>query len=918
MTAVSTTTSTTTSTSTQQGVKLTVSSQANTQAVGNFVTDVSIAPYINPTIISFLAYNLRPNQLIHVFFDSVLVDQYCAPGIIPANVFSSDTSNYQTIQINGAWGTAIYTDSTGMCAGQFNVPVATFKTGDRILELADVTSLAAGSSSITTKASAAFTASNLNVTKQAVTLTTVNPRISVIPVVNTISNTVISNNTTILPDLVNVVNNVITNTQVVTISNTVYIPYTIPASQPSEPIAQALTINTPQNQSGVFVTSLDLFFQQVSQVVNNGVSVYLCEMDNGYPNTNCILPFSQVHLPKSNVAVSAVANVSTNFRFQAPVYLNNGEQYAFVVQPDNNDPDYRVYTANVGDIDITTGVQVFSQPITGTAYYGATSATWTALQTEYVKFNLRRATFMAAQGDAFFNNSNTDYLVISGVNFVNTSAIMLPGDQVYQSTNSTANTSNTSITGVLKFYDTVRNIIYIDNSTGNFANGSSVIQFHRFTNSSVMTPNSVTQIAYANTTLLYNPIVDAFVPQTAQIVPAGTSLVYSYKGTANSYVVDAAETTVVTGTDNEFYDKERIVASLSNEVAQMASAKSFTLHASLSTTSSFVSPLIDTVRNQELVIANQIDRLSFNYGEFYNYSNTKSKYVSKVVTLAPGQDAEDIQISITGHRPPGTDIAVWVKFSNGEDVDPISIKTWAPLINQGSSIYSDPSNPLDFKEYNYVTATSYAAFTNPGTITSNATSANVVGVSTNFGGGTGSVQVGYWINMASPNTTYSETARQVLSVTNSTFMILNAPFGAPYTACSFFTVAPPTTAFRATNTSIQLTGNVAVSNTTNIITGTGTTFQAQIFPGNIIGVANNYQTVVSVTNSTSLAVGTPWNATIAVANGYLVTKAGITYLNSANALFTTYTQFQIKVVLQSNDSSKVPFLDDLRCLALQM
>ena len=80
MAAVNTTTTVTTTTSTRLGQQLVVDSQANTISVGDFVTDVSIQPYIANRIISFIAYNMRPNQRMHIFFDSVLVDQYCAPG----------------------------------------------------------------------------------------------------------------------------------------------------------------------------------------------------------------------------------------------------------------------------------------------------------------------------------------------------------------------------------------------------------------------------------------------------------------------------------------------------------------------------------------------------------------------------------------------------------------------------------------------------------------------------------------------------------------------------------------------------------------------------------------------------------------------------------------------------------------------
>lgn len=915
MTATQTTTTTTTTVANRQGVQLSVGSQANTQSIGTYVTDVSISPYINPTIISFFAYNLRPNQRIHVFFDSMNVDQYSAPSIIPTSQ-PSDTSSYTSIIKNGNWGDAIYTDSLGRVSGQFNVPAATFKTGDRLLQLADVSSLSLGFSAVTTLASATFTASNLSVTKQTATLTTVNPTISSIITNNSVVNTQVSVSNTVLPDIINVVNNVITNTQIITQPNVAFAPIWVDteAEVGVDPLAQALTISTPLNQAGVFVTSLDLFFQQRSQLGNNGVMVYLCEMDNGYPNTNCVLPFSLTHLPYANIAVSATANVSTNFRFEAPVFLSNNKDYAFVVKPDANDPDYTVYTANIGDIDIATGYQVFSQPLIGTAFYGATQQAWTALQTEYIKFNLRRATFMSAQGDAYFYNSNNDYINITGLAYTNTTAQLLTGDYVYGATSNSSATANAQQIGTFDFYDNTRQIVYITDSTGKYPNTASIVQFHRFTNSSVMTPNSTTLVAYANTTGLYNLVVDAIVPQVAAIAPAGTTLQWDYTGTSNTYVVDGTPNQVVPGNHREFYDEERIVASLSNETTALSGAKSAGIHASLSTTTSWLSPLIDTVRNQQLVIANKIDAVSFNYNEFYNYSNTQSKYVSRIITLAQGQDAEDIQISLTAHRPPGTDVSVWVKFLAGEDADPINLKTWTPLINQGSAIYSDPSNPTDFKEFNYVTAGAFNVFNTSGTVTCNNSSANVTGVATSFGN---QIKVGYWVTMA-PNTTFTETARQVINVINSTVMILNSPFvAATYAANAIYVVVPPTTAYKSLNTHSQAVGTVTTSLTNNSIIGSGTNFLTLI-PGQVINVANDNQVIVSITNSTYLTVGSPWSSTLVGANVSVVTPTGITYLNSNNALYNTFKQFQIKIILQSNDSSKVPYLDDLRCLALQL
>ena len=891
MAQTNTTTTVTTTTSTQQGTKLVVESQSNTITVGNFVTDVSIQPYIANRIISFFAYNMRPNQRMHIFFDSVLVDDYCAPAKIPTSI--PNTSDYNSIEKNGNWGDAIYSDADGMVAAQFNIPAGKFKTGDRILQICDVTSLAQGSDAYTTIASAIFTASNLNVTKQLVTLTTVNPSVSVVPVVNTVVTSSTNVSISIIPDFINVQANW------------------------TEPIAQALTINTPRDQTGIFATAIDVYFKQKSQVNNRGVTLYLCEMVNGYPNGKAILPFSTVHKNYADINVSDDGSVATKFTFESPVFLNNNTEYAFIVKPDANDPDYFVFSANLGDIDLQTGYQVFSQPAVGTAFYGATMNEWTAVQTEYIKFKLYRANFSNGSGTAIFNNSNTDYVSVYNIGYNNTSVGILPGDYVYQSTNSTTNstggTVNTSIYGILNYFDDIKGIMYLEYSTGNFT-PNTFVQVHRFANASVTTPNNTTFVAYANTGSLYNPGVDAIVPQFATLIPSGTSLTYGYKGTSNTYNTDSDYFKIIPGYETEFYDQERIVASKTNENSYMSGNKSLSMRANFTTDSEFISPVIDTVRHQELVIKNDIDPVGFKYNEYFNSGNTKSKYVSKIVTLADGQDAEDIQIILTAFKPIGSNIQVWIKFLSGEDPEDISQKTWTPLVNDSYNVYSDPSNPSDFRELSFSTGAYYKLTSTTGGITASNSSTTVTGTSTLF---QTELEPGWYINMKA-NSTFNEVTRKVVSIASNTSLTLDSPFNGNYSNVAYYIVPPPTTAWVSTNTAVQLTGTVTTYTTNNAIVGSSTNFTGELTPGSIISVAGDNQKVVSITNSTSLSVGKPWSAAVAGANAYNISPAGVSYLNNNISLFTTFKRFQIKIILQSDDSSKVPIIDDLRVLALQL
>lgn len=1007
MAQTNTTTTVTTSTSTQVGTQLQVTTTSNTTAVGNFVTDVNLQPYIANRVVSFFAYNMRPNQRMHIFFDSVLVDDYCAPSTRNASnnyTLSSitNTADYNQIPRNGNWGTSIFSDSRGIVAGQFNIPAATFKTGDRVLQITDVDSLIYGNTAYTTMASASFTASNLSVTKQGITLTTVNPDIKWVTVTNTFTTTSTNVTITTLPDQIKFV------------------------MESYEPLAQALTINTPNGESGFYATSLEIFFKQKAQTSLHGVTVYLCETNNGYPDGNMILPLSTVHKAWEDVNVSSDATVATVFTFESPIFMSNNKQYAFVIKPDANDPDFQVFTANLGDVDIKSNIQVFSQPLIGTAFYGSTTTEWTALQTEYVKFILNRASFVNDSGDvnqigdAYFNNDDMDFLTVYNVGYANLSVGILSGDYIYQSTNSLANstggTVNTSIKGVVSYYDTVKGVIYVSNTSGNF-DGNTFVQIHRFSNSSLSSsPNNVTLIAYANTGSIYNPGVDALVGQFAYISPPGTTLNFTYKGTSNTYVIDTDEHKITSGYETQFFDYERIVASKSNEVDNMSSNKSLSIKARMTTDTEFLSPAIDTSRYQELVIKNDIDPISFDYDEFFVSGNAKSKYVSKPITLAQGQDAEDLQLILTAYRPISSEIQVWFRAINGEDPDTLVTKPWAPMYNSSPDLYSDPSNPEDMREFVFGVGSYYSLMTTNGTITTTNTAATVAGVGTYF---TSELKPGWYVNMyasqqpllnaashsVTANTTdvdntaeiikitnantyftvnnrvyyqvpagntaiggltgntyyyvsfantscialsstsggsninltaattnpgqthylyaeelqyLNEQTRKVVSIASDTSMTLDSPFIGNYTAQSYYLAPPPTLPWLAAGRRTVLTGNVTTSTTNNSIIGDGTAFKTELTPGSVIYVNGDSQEVMSIANNTYLTLSQPWTADNSNATAFNDFKPGITYLNDNLNLYTSIKQFQIKIILQSDDSSKVPIMDDLRVLALQL
>jgi hypothetical protein len=78
-----------------------------------------------------------------------------------------------------------------------------------------------------------------------------------------------------------------------------------------------------------------------------------------------------------------------------------------------------------------------------------------------------------------------------------------------------------------------------------------------------------------------------------------------------------------------------------------------------------------------------------------------NKYISIPITLAEGQDAEDLLVLLTAYRPPGTEVHVWAKILHAEDGDSFSYLPWIELEKADASPYSSLSNRNDFLEYTY-------------------------------------------------------------------------------------------------------------------------------------------------------------------------------------------------------------------------
>lgn len=638
----------------------------NSVDLGRFVTDVSVQPYMKSRTIAFIARNLKPNTRIYAYFDDTPVSNNCAPAKLNTTLGANIDAVYAAASVTGKidnvcvrtgnYGDALTTDQYGTLYGVFLLPAETFRIGDRIFQLLDSDSLITGADAALTRASATFTASNISVTSRNSTITAITPSIQ---------------------------QSTSTNSRTITTS-WAYI----------EPIAQSLTINAPEEQSGVFATKLDLYFK--SKDPNLGVKVSLVGMINGVPDSSTIYGTSRV--ASANVNVSDNATAATTFVFEQPIFLSANKDYAFYVETEGCSPEYKMWMSEMGYFDITTGAQVFANIYAGDAFRSSNAKTWTALPKEDVKFTLYVANFDVGTGTATFQNENDEYISYTDLALANSSIPVSVGDQILL-VNSAANTNtyNTSTTGFVQFIDTTNAKLKIDSSPGGFANGKIIGIYRLPQQGNTSQANSTTLIATA-TINLNNPTLHAIVPRFATMLPSGTKIDMSFIGTSNSGVVETAYNDISLDMEREMLDFERVVYSRSTENT-LGIGKSLTIKANMTNTNKYISPVIDLSRKSALVIKNIINNNTTD--EHTHYGSAIAKYISKPIVLADGQEAEDIRIYLSAYRPINTDIEVYVRFLNNEDPDILDNKVWTKLVNDSPELRSSPLDLYDFKEYVY-------------------------------------------------------------------------------------------------------------------------------------------------------------------------------------------------------------------------
>lgn len=642
---------------TRTGVRNSLSVETQQTDLGNRVVDNFIQPFIRSIDLVINVTNMKPNTKVYVHFDG-----------LPAAISACRPAS-------GNFGDSLITDENGNATIVYRIPPGTFHTGTREVIVSDDEKNRIGF--VTTTAKKSFTAIGLG---------------------QIVENTIIS---TTSPETV--------QTEIQEVENTVELTEWW---RVKDPIAQSFFVSS---KDGAFLTSVDLFFYEKSST--NGIRMQIREMKDGRPS-NVVLPYGEKWIPASEVAITDDSSIPTTFTFDDPVFLMNNVEYCFVVIPDNSDKDYRIWISELGEFDVLSGKRIVEQPNSGILFTSSNDRTWTENQSQDIKHTVNKAVFstgstgtlvMEKKAMETFNISEVSGTFILNEEIRGHAKITISNsegetldldvdDQISINGQSytVLNVSNFPEIEIDAFVIIPSNSSFIDNSSNEWVlSGDSV---HASGKLKKIKPTTSMELLQSNGLFEEgvevrgvesgaSATIDNFLdykihmvhPIIASFTPTNTKMTWEFRAVIDGTSNFSDWLPIDGNFDNEF--KETYLAlSKSKENSLISGSKSVQIRANLSSTNNNVSPVIDKSRIGALLTENLINSPADLTTEEYDGEGTAlARSITKAITFAEGQDAEDLKVYMTVFKPFVSNIHVFYKILHAEDVTAVEDRKWVEM-----------------------------------------------------------------------------------------------------------------------------------------------------------------------------------------------------------------------------------------------
>ena len=532
-----------------------------------------------------------------------------------------------------------------------------------------------------------------------------------------------------------------------------------------DPLCQTFLVGQnglPEGSKTGFLSHVDLFFADKDP--NTGVVVELRHTQNGVPAPQ-VLPFSRIHLESADINTSTTGSTKTRVFFDSPVGVEAGKEYAIVILPDGNSPNYSVFTSKTGGTDlVNTASQVNNDWGQGTMFLSTNNRTWTEYLDEDMKFSVFACVFTSNKSKVQFQNADYEFLTLESGNTI--SGEFVEGAEVFKlgtakAGNLTYSTTSTSVTGsgtsFSTHYAAGDRIVLQANATGSGSSTYDIVTVKSIASATSMTlegtPNHSSKAA-SKGMITPSGIFEYLDPvtKTSQINFstasssafrfANNDILYqagNYEGsTVPNFKIGTVadtnisrfqpmigrlqpeQTTIVSSikgakiSDNSYSILDEIkvndtnypiapikVMSKSNEIEFNSGNKSLIVEHILSTDNASVSPEIDFQSQGIKIFENSLNNSDTNEWQTFK-GQASSKYVSRTITLAKDLDAEDLKVFVNAYSPKGTEIKVYAKLLNESDTTSIDDSYWSELdCTDNKNKRSSAVDRSDVVEYTY-------------------------------------------------------------------------------------------------------------------------------------------------------------------------------------------------------------------------
>lgn len=499
----------------------------------------------------------------------------------------------------------------------------------------------------------------------------------------------------------------------------------------NDPIAQTFMISSDAHPDGVFVPKIDLCFQQ-KPVFGSRLPVFIeiRPTVNGHPHAEKIITSKRLYPrdvkvasgratdgssiqtydnpifgPSDGVARSNFfpsftdENSFTSVTFDSPVYLSPGE-YAIVVR--SNDSTYRCWIADINeravnsndslggygatdypDIQTTSNIQQYG----GVFFRSSNGRTWEPNQNQDLMFRIHKCNFKGTSASSPSVSSPRTGTVSIGGSRVSSDfdyhRLDLKTDSIFN-----PNPSATSISGTLKTkVNGESTISELTGSSGNLVGERADAKVRDLPDvmnyrTGRMPSSSDIQLDYtlSTTNKDVSPIIDT---RNIFAIP--------YQNDIDAGELKIADIKIVNGGGNYAVGTERFTisggGSSSSAVVEAASVDGNGVITSLR----FVSgsrgqnfhKFQDADGKNRITITEDSNGgsgggaiLEVRSEEGADAGNSRMRYITKNIDLAPGMEARAIKVFLTAKEPMGSNLYVYYKVRSREDSEDIKFKKW--------------------------------------------------------------------------------------------------------------------------------------------------------------------------------------------------------------------------------------------------